>query len=419
VLALGVRRITGDVVVGDDDERDAPLDAMVGVTITGGAKDGDLAQISLDPDSAYFVVENGALTKNMAPRRVAKKVPIAPAAGKKGKKKKKFKTVYVTAPAAAALNVTLREDDADDGVGPHLMVIVTGRIRPGDSVRCGGRWSTPGCTRRTRCARTCAAPASSSTATCAARRCRPTARGARRARVGAARHAGRLGEQAEQQLPRRPRDRSDRRAALWWRAEQREGAARDGRVPHEARFRRGQLSPRQRQRLSYTNHLSVQQIVESCLGATSRERAHRHRLSSPRCRSPAATARSAAASRAIRRSASSTARPARSPASRRCPAWSRWAPTDDVILFAIMTNGFPNGRKKEVRAGQAAMSMRCTRSCPPRAESEHPTRVPVVAPLPDDTGAPPPPDGDGEQDDGGFAAPGRRGSGRRRRRRSG
>lgn len=127
VVARGVKRIAGDVVVGEDDRRDAPHKATVAITVTGGANAGDLATVAVGPDSAYFVIENSAMTRAMGPRKVAKKVALPPRKGKKAKKKR-FKTVWVTAPAPAQVTIDVREEDG------RVVFDVTGKIRPGDSI---------------------------------------------------------------------------------------------------------------------------------------------------------------------------------------------------------------------------------------------------------------------------------------------
>ena len=92
LAGTGVKRVTGAVVIGDA-ARDAVAHPAVTVTITG-TTEGELPEVELSPDSAYFVVDTTAVTSE-----------------KKGK-----------------LEVTLAV--GDEGV----VVSVTGRVRPGQVV---------------------------------------------------------------------------------------------------------------------------------------------------------------------------------------------------------------------------------------------------------------------------------------------
>lgn len=138
--AQGIHEITGDVVVGEDDARDVPPKAELDVTITGGAKDGALAQVTLSPDSAYFVVENDAITKTLPTRKIQREVedddPAPAKKGKHGKKHKKTtKMILVTAPAVPIVTVKLDDEKtADAQATPRIVVTVTGKIPPGASI---------------------------------------------------------------------------------------------------------------------------------------------------------------------------------------------------------------------------------------------------------------------------------------------
>jgi D-alanyl-D-alanine carboxypeptidase/D-alanyl-D-alanine-endopeptidase (penicillin-binding protein 4) len=123
-----IKRVTGDVVVGEDDHRETPLRPVVEITVVGAAEAGKLAQVSVGPDSAYFVVENSAVTQDLKPRRVLKRVPVAT----KGKKKK-FKKVYVTVAAPAAIDVKVREE-LDGSGATRVVLAISGKIRPGDRI---------------------------------------------------------------------------------------------------------------------------------------------------------------------------------------------------------------------------------------------------------------------------------------------
>jgi len=60
LAAAGVRRVTGDVIIGEA-ARDAVTRAAIAVTVKG-TLDGDLAEVEISPDSGYFVLDTTAVT---------------------------------------------------------------------------------------------------------------------------------------------------------------------------------------------------------------------------------------------------------------------------------------------------------------------------------------------------------------------
>jgi D-alanyl-D-alanine carboxypeptidase/D-alanyl-D-alanine-endopeptidase (penicillin-binding protein 4) len=96
----GIKRITGDLVVGSDD-RDAVAHPWVRVTARGGAAAGELPAVRLAPDSAFFIVDNRATTG-----------PVPK--GRKGAKQR------------LAVSTTLVSTDE----GLRLKVTLTGKVPP-------------------------------------------------------------------------------------------------------------------------------------------------------------------------------------------------------------------------------------------------------------------------------------------------
>jgi D-alanyl-D-alanine carboxypeptidase/D-alanyl-D-alanine-endopeptidase (penicillin-binding protein 4) len=96
----GIHRIHGDLVVGPDDERDALAQPMVTITVVGGTAEGELPSVTIEPDSAWFVVDTTATTTS------------------KGRR--------------ARLGIALETVASER---PHVVVAVTGTIRPSQTVR--------------------------------------------------------------------------------------------------------------------------------------------------------------------------------------------------------------------------------------------------------------------------------------------
>lgn len=102
LAAAGVHRIDGDVVISSD-SADALAHAWVNITIAGGERAGDHARVQIAPDSAFFVVDNGARTIAAAKTR------------KKG---------------GPRLSVDARMISGKDG--ERMRIIVSGGLRPGE-----------------------------------------------------------------------------------------------------------------------------------------------------------------------------------------------------------------------------------------------------------------------------------------------
>lgn len=119
--ALAVRgalRVTGALVISDDAERDALAHPKIDVIVTGRSE-GDLAQVTIAPDSAYFVVDTTALTRKKAPvKKTCKTVRV-------GKKREK----RCSDPEPSGISVELVP--GSDERGPHVVVRISGAIRPG------------------------------------------------------------------------------------------------------------------------------------------------------------------------------------------------------------------------------------------------------------------------------------------------
>lgn len=116
--ARGIRRVEGDLVVGTAEGRDAVVRPRVAITVVGGDREGDLASVRVEPDSAYFVIDNEALTGKpsiLAPR---------PAPAKKGKRKGLRRRTPVS-----TVKITLEE--RRDERGEHVLVRVSGKLGPG------------------------------------------------------------------------------------------------------------------------------------------------------------------------------------------------------------------------------------------------------------------------------------------------
>jgi D-alanyl-D-alanine carboxypeptidase/D-alanyl-D-alanine-endopeptidase (penicillin-binding protein 4) len=93
----GIKKIAGDVLVGGD-ERDLLAHAWIEVTVIGGEREGEHAHVRVTPDSDFYVVDNVAQT----------------AAGKKGRRPR--------------LGVDVRE------AGARMRIEVSGRVRAGQEV---------------------------------------------------------------------------------------------------------------------------------------------------------------------------------------------------------------------------------------------------------------------------------------------
>jgi D-alanyl-D-alanine carboxypeptidase/D-alanyl-D-alanine-endopeptidase (penicillin-binding protein 4) len=121
----GVHRVTGAIVVADDPERDAVARPRFDVTVQAGGDEGALAQVTLSPDSAYFVVEDTAQISKKAPvKQDCKRVKVG---------NKKERRCGPTRPAA--LTVRTDPDPGSDGRGPAVVVKVAGKLRPGALLR--------------------------------------------------------------------------------------------------------------------------------------------------------------------------------------------------------------------------------------------------------------------------------------------
>lgn len=98
----GVRTVHGDVLVSPDEERDALGQPTVGITVVAGAGEGDLPSVTVEPDSAFFVVDTLATSTS------------------KGRRTR--------------LSVALRAV-VDGTADPHVVVEVSGTLRPLQTVR--------------------------------------------------------------------------------------------------------------------------------------------------------------------------------------------------------------------------------------------------------------------------------------------
>jgi D-alanyl-D-alanine carboxypeptidase/D-alanyl-D-alanine-endopeptidase (penicillin-binding protein 4) len=99
----GIRKITGDVIVSND-ERDALAHAWITVTVIGGDKDGEHAHVRVSPDSGFYLVDNTART-----------------VAQTGKKKKKAQ-------------ISVDTSFVDGKGGERMRITVTGRVRPDQEV---------------------------------------------------------------------------------------------------------------------------------------------------------------------------------------------------------------------------------------------------------------------------------------------
>jgi serine-type D-Ala-D-Ala carboxypeptidase/endopeptidase (penicillin-binding protein 4) len=70
----GIRRIDGDLIVGSDEERDGLAHAELEVTVRGAEVDGRAPEVSVHPASPLFVLENNARTSSA--RRVRPEVSV-------------------------------------------------------------------------------------------------------------------------------------------------------------------------------------------------------------------------------------------------------------------------------------------------------------------------------------------------------
>lgn len=100
----GIRKITGSVLVSGD-ERDALAHAWISITVVGGNEEGEHAHVRVSPDSTYYLVDNTART----------------AAASSGNKKRK-----------SSVSVDARMVDGKGG--ERMRISVSGRVRAGQDV---------------------------------------------------------------------------------------------------------------------------------------------------------------------------------------------------------------------------------------------------------------------------------------------
>jgi len=120
----GVTRVTGSVVVSSDPNRDVLGRPRLEVVVEAGADEGALPTVRVSPDSAYVVVENRATVAASA--RVARTCKTRRIG--KGKNARREKVCGPVRPTQ--LDVVMRNVDEGPG-GPHLVISVTGKLRPG------------------------------------------------------------------------------------------------------------------------------------------------------------------------------------------------------------------------------------------------------------------------------------------------
>jgi D-alanyl-D-alanine carboxypeptidase/D-alanyl-D-alanine-endopeptidase (penicillin-binding protein 4) len=104
LASTGIRKITGSVLVSGD-ERDALAHAWVSVTVVGGNQEGEHAHVRVSPDSTFYVIDNTARTS----------------AATSGKKKRRS-------------SVSVETRMIDGKTGERMRITVSGRVRAGQDV---------------------------------------------------------------------------------------------------------------------------------------------------------------------------------------------------------------------------------------------------------------------------------------------
>ena len=122
--AHGVTRVTGSVVVSSDPNRDVLGRARLQVSVDASGEDGELTTVTVSPESAYVVLENRAVVSRDA--RVARKCKTV----RRGKGRQAKRQRVCGAARPAQLDVAMRAVE-DGPLGPHVVVTVTGKLRPG------------------------------------------------------------------------------------------------------------------------------------------------------------------------------------------------------------------------------------------------------------------------------------------------
>lgn len=121
--AHGITAIEGGVIASRDPERDALARSRLAINVRARGGDGDLADVTVSPDSAYVVLENEATVSRGA------KVATPCKRVKRRVKGKLVRQRVCGAARPAGVGVSLRSGDSPSG--PELVVRVTGKLRPG------------------------------------------------------------------------------------------------------------------------------------------------------------------------------------------------------------------------------------------------------------------------------------------------
>lgn len=376
----GVVRVTGDVVVGEGEGRDSLVKPKVSVTVVGGEEPGDIPAVSVEPDSAFFVVENTSVTaKKPTARRAAPKK-----AATKGKKKaKKGKQAKKRAAARGpAVDVGFRV--AHDDRGDYIVVQVSGKLGPGE---------------RARVVRPAPRPALFTAHTLRADLLLAGIDVTGGVRRGPAPDQELVELAVHDSVPLGILAAMVNKPSSNFLAErviEATGAQLYGGEPSNSKgvramqewlerigVSRGSYRLDNGSGLSYTNHLSARQIAEILVAA-----ANDFRIGPDFLASLAVGGRDGTLKRRFRNGSRGWVR-GKTGTLTGVIALSGFVSVggDETICFAIMTNKFRNRRKLEVRAGHAAMVESMYAFLRRRAEAETPGEVPAVTPPPDE---PPP-----------------------------
>jgi D-alanyl-D-alanine carboxypeptidase/D-alanyl-D-alanine-endopeptidase (penicillin-binding protein 4) len=123
----GVTRVTGAVVVSSDPNRDVLGRPRLEIAVEAGSEEGALPQVHVTPESAYVVIENRAIVSAAA--RVSRSCKTRRTG--KGKNAKREQICGASRPSQ--LDVAMKQVDDGPG-GPHVVVSVSGKLRPGTHV---------------------------------------------------------------------------------------------------------------------------------------------------------------------------------------------------------------------------------------------------------------------------------------------